>query len=96
MLMSKGQGRVERDILELLRLNEHMSALRLAVLVYQDGGDGRPVTASEHSAVRRALLKLQKQGTVFKLGNMFDERCSYADREHAITIARGLGATAYL
>ena len=93
--MSKGQG--QRDILELLRLNEHMSALSLAALVYQDDGGAKPVTASEHSAVRRALLKLQKQGTVFKLGNMFHgERCSYADREHAIAIARRVGATAYL
>jgi hypothetical protein len=41
------------------------------------------------AAVRRALSKLQKRGLVVKLGNKFHgERCSYADREHALAIVR--------
>ena len=48
-----------------------------------------PPTAAQRQAVRRALSKLQKRGLAVKLGNMFHgERCSYADREHALAIVR--------
>jgi hypothetical protein len=86
--MSKGHGHVERSILELLRVNEHLDAPGLAELHYQtspelptyrDSEELREPTAAELSAVRRALVKLRKQGAVVKLGNVFyGERCSYA------------------
>ncbi len=39
--------------------------------------------------MRRALSRLQKRGLVLKLGNKFHgERCSYADREHALASLR--------
>lgn len=46
-------------------------------------------TPAQRAAVRRALSKLQKRGLVVKLGSRYPgERCSYADREHALTIVR--------
>jgi len=92
--MSRGPGHVERDILTVLRLNEHVSAPDLAVLVFQDGPNFEPPTPSQYTSVRRALARLQKRGEVIKLGNMFqNERCSYANRATAVDIiGRGVEA----
>jgi hypothetical protein len=89
--MSKGHGRVERDILELLKLNKDMGAPALAVFVYRTDAElqtgERFATEAERASVRRALANLQKQGLVVKLGHMFrGERCSYANRETAVAI----------
>ena len=91
--MSKGHGRVERAILELLKLNKTMTAPALAAFVYRSGdeiqGSDLYATEAERAAVRRALGSLQKQDLVVKLGNLFQgERCSYADRETAVAIIR--------
>jgi hypothetical protein len=89
--MSKGHGRIERAILELLKLNKTMTAPALAAFVYRSddeiqGGD-LYATEAERAAVRRALGSLQKQDLVVKLGNLFQgERCSYAGRETAVAI----------
>jgi hypothetical protein len=65
-----------------------MDAIALAAGVFQDKPE-RPITASEHASVRRALSRLQKQGAVVKLGNLYQgERCSYASTEHARAIVR--------
>ncbi len=90
--MSKGPGRIERAIVDLLEVNKHMSARALAAMVYQTDDElatgRRPVTAAENAAVRRALSNLQKRGAVVKLGHIFHgERCSYASRAHALVIA---------
>jgi len=92
--MSRGLGRVERDILTLLERNTHLSAPVLSALIYQE-----PATVSQYSAVRRALARLQKRGLVVKLGSLFHgERCSYANRANAAVIAartaRELGESA--
>jgi hypothetical protein len=96
--MSRGYGWLERAILDLLHLNEHLSAPILAGMAYTayapDAPDPTPdeaidPTPAQQQAVRRALSKLQKRGLVVKLGNRFHgERCSYADREHALAIVR--------
>ena len=96
--MSKGHGRAERAILELLKLNKAMSAPDLAAMVYrtQDELQAGEWLASnaERTSVRRALTSLQKQGSVVKLGNMFHgKHCSYANRETAVSIiANGVKA----
>jgi hypothetical protein len=90
--MSRGPW-LERAILDLLRLNEYLSAPLLAAKVYA-APDPPPdeaidPTPAQPSAVRRALSRLQKRGLVVKLGSMYPgERCSYADREHALAIVR--------
>ena len=89
--MSKGHGRVERAVLEMLKLNNQMGAPALAAMVYRTDAElqtgERFVSNAERAAVRRALASLQKQGLVVKLGNMFHgERCSYANRENAVAI----------
>ena len=107
--MSRGPW-LERAILDLLHLNEYMSALLFAAKVYAApdpppdeallaakvyaAPDPPPdeaidPTPAQRSAVRRALSRLQKRGLVVKLGSMYPgERCSYADREHALAIVR--------
>ena len=96
--MSRGPSWLERAILDLLRLNEYLSAPLLAAKAYTahapDAPDPPPdeaidPTPAQRSAVRRALSRLQKRGLVVKLGPMYPgERCSYADREHALAIVR--------
>ena len=96
--MSRGPSWLERAILDLLHLNEYLSAPLLAAKVYAayapDAPDPPPdeaidPTPAQRSAVRRALSRLQKRGLVVKLGSRYPgERCSYADREHALTIVR--------
>jgi len=96
--MSRGFGWLERAVLDLLHRNEHMAAPELAAIAYAaDAPDAPPAapervpppTAAQQQAVRRALSNLQKRGLVVKLGHLFNgERCSYADREHALLIAR--------
>ena len=91
--MSRGAGHVERSVLDLLRHNKHMSAPALAALVYLDdatlkAGDWR-TTRAQRVSVRRVLVRLQRRGKVFKLGNMFQgERCSYANRENTLNVVR--------
>jgi len=85
--MSRGHGRIEREILALLAVNRTMTAPILAAFVYQDEPGSQPITRAQLSAVRRALSKLQKSDEVVKLGNMFqNERCSYASRAKAVEI----------
>ncbi len=93
--MGRGPGWLERAILDLLRLNEYLSAPLLAGKAYAaHAPDPPPDTAidptpAQRAAVRRAFSRLQKRGLVLKLGSMFPgERCSYADREHALAIVR--------
>ena len=90
--MGRGPGWLERAILDLLRLNEYLSAPLLAGKAYAAHAPTRSATdtaidptPAQRAAVRRALSRLQKRGLVLKLGSMFPgERCSYADREHAL------------
>ena len=94
--MGRGPGWLERAILDLLGINEYLSAPLLAAKAYTadapDAPDPPPdeaidPTPAQRAAVRRALSKLQKRGLVVKLGSRYPgERCSYADREHALTI----------
>ena len=96
--MSKGHGRVERAILELLKLNKAMSTPDLAAMVYRTQDELQAdewfASDAERSSVRRALSSLQKHGSVVKLGNMFHgQHCSYANRETAVSIiANGVKA----
>jgi hypothetical protein len=78
-----------------LRLNEYLSAPLLAAKAYTAYAPDPPPdeaidpTPAQRAAVRRALSRLQKRGLVVKLGHMYPgERCSYADREHALAIVR--------
>ena len=92
--MSRGAGWLQRAILDLLRLNEYLSAPLLAAKAYADAPDSPTdeaidPTPAQRAAVRRALSKLQKRGLLVKLGSMYPgERCSYADREHGLAIVR--------
>jgi len=92
-LMSRGLGRIETAIVDLLKANQHLSSRLLAVFVYQDDetleSGGRPPSRAESSAVRRALASLQRKRMVIKLGHIFrDERCSYATPENAFAMAQ--------
>jgi hypothetical protein len=96
--MSRGPGWLQRAVLDLLRLNEYLSVPLLAGKAYAayapDAPDPPPdeaidPTPAQRAAVRRALSRLQKHGLVLKLGSMYPgERCSYADRDHALAIVR--------
>jgi len=68
--MSRGHGRVEALILDLLNgSSEHWSVLALAAAIYGDPADAvRPVHAG---AVRRALSNLRRQSKAFSLGRMY-------------------------
>jgi hypothetical protein len=92
--MGRGPGWLERAIRDLLRRNECLSAPLLAAKAYTayapDAPDPPPdeaidPTPAQRAAVRRTLSRLQKRGLVVKLAG---ERCSYADREHALAIVR--------
>jgi hypothetical protein len=86
--MSKGHGRVERTILELLAQNRTLTAPMMAALIYQpEQITLEQVTKAQHASVRRALSNLQKAGKVVKLGHLFrGERYSYASPESALAI----------
>jgi hypothetical protein len=93
--MSRGPGWLERAILDLLHLNEYLSSPLLAAKACAAHSPDPPPdlaidpTRAQEVAVRRALSRLQKRGLVVKLGSMYPgERCSYADREHALAILR--------
>src|ERR1700757_4055430 len=86
--MGREPSWLERAILDLLRLNEHLSSPALAGMAYMlyapDAREPPPdvaidPTPAQRAAVRRALSRLQKRGLVVKLGSMYPgERCSYA------------------
>src|SRR5271168_1549984 len=96
--MGRGPGWLERAILDLLRLNEYLSSPLLAAKAYTAYAPHAPdpppdevidPTPAQLAGVRRALSRLQKRGLVVKLGHMYPgERCSYADRDHALAIVR--------
>lgn len=92
-LMSRGLGRIETAIIDLLKANQHLSSRLLAVFVYQNDetleSGGRPPSRAESSTVRRALASLQAKQLIIKIGHLFHgERCSYATPENAIKIAQ--------
>jgi hypothetical protein len=68
--MSRGHGRVEASILDILNgSSEPWSVLSLAVVVYGDTTDA--VSPVHVSAVRRALSNLRRQGKAFSLGRRY-------------------------
>lgn len=68
--MSRGHGRVEASILEILNgSSQEWSVLALAVAVY---GDPTEAVSSVHvAAVRRALSNLHRQGKAFSIGRRY-------------------------
>lgn len=69
--MSRGHGRVEREILTILEATRgSMTPLELAARIYQDPThrpDAVKVRHNQLLSVRRALLKLREEGQVFEL-----------------------------
>jgi hypothetical protein len=70
-LMSKGLGKIEREILAVLRQSPRAFPVDLAITLFKieiDEHDysqcDRHVTAAQHSTVRRALASLQRKGLV--------------------------------
>jgi hypothetical protein len=81
--MSRGLGKLQRDLLETLEANtSEIDTLTLAALAYQ----AKPgvtvlrrdlVSNAQHTAVRRALRNLHKQGLVVELGRRRDCYCCH-------------------
>ena len=61
--MSRGLGRVERQVLVLLKRGGELKTVDLAAGVYAIATSDQ-VTAAQHAAVRRALASLQRKGPV--------------------------------
>jgi len=66
--VSQGPGKIERVMRKLFEKfpEKTWSAIELAALLYEDKLiDGEYVSDAQHSAVRRALANLQRQGHAF-------------------------------
>jgi DNA-binding PadR family transcriptional regulator len=61
--MSRGHGRVERQILEYLSRQSNASARNLAESFLRRG---EPLTVARHETVRHALRTLEKEGLVLR------------------------------
>ena len=103
--MSKGHGKVEAAILDVLTANagDKFSSLELAVVIYEIAPDAQGrllVSAAQAAAVRRALANLKRQGKVFNLGRFHDNgkalgmpQTRWASRETAeVFVRRNLAA----
>ena len=63
--MSRGLGRIQRGILEVLQYGQK-ETIALAGIIYAVA-PGEDVTEAQHAAVRRALKTLQRAGKVEQL-----------------------------
>lgn len=105
--MSRGHGKIETAILEVLTQNseEMFLSLELAVIVYEVAPDEAgyfPVSPAQAAAVRRALSNLQRQGKAFNLGRFhggphgFSKTkwaCADKARSYTNSLARAFGET---
>jgi hypothetical protein len=91
--MSRGLGKLQRDLLETLEQNtSEIDTLTLAALVYQANSGVTTlyrhlITDAQHAAVRRALRNLHKRGLVVELGRRYRNNCC-----HWATLKVGLPA----
>jgi hypothetical protein len=87
--MSRGLGKLQRELLETLEENAfEIDTLTLAAVAYRLQRDARGsygISNAQHTAVRRALCNLHKQGLVVELG-----RKSYCNRCHWASLKVGL------
>lgn len=86
--MSKGMGRVERDVLTILNLNDPIETKEIAALVFNpDGPDENgawSLTDSQYTSVRRALLSLRRKELAFRLYRNRTGSQVWASKEKAI------------
>ena len=90
--MSRGPGKIERRLVELLAHNEHVDAMTLTAYVYQEKPPANPViTKAQYSSVRRVLARLQRRGQVIKFRGFFcDVRYTYANKDNAFALLQSL------
>jgi hypothetical protein len=98
--MSRGLGKIERDVVALLGENDYLSALQIAGLIFvapvadNNEIDLSLVTPVHLAAVRRALSSLRRKDLVWYLGRMYlhgyenHAVAAYAGREAALKEAR--------
>jgi hypothetical protein len=89
--MSRGLGKLQRDLLETLEENnKSIDTLTLAALVYDvqpDANGVHRINNAQHTAVRRAMRNLHKRGLVVDL-----ERPHSDARRYWASIKAGLPA----
>jgi len=93
--MSKGLGKIERELLSILQQSPRGVATRsLAALVANpDGPTPRgcwPLTAAQYASVRRALLSLCKKRLAFRLHRLRSGEEQWAARDGALAYAKRL------
>jgi hypothetical protein len=78
--MSKGLGRIQRQVLEELAREQPLTTFQLAARIYDCpiDADGLPLVAdAQLVAVRRALLGFQRKGTVSGHRGFHDRRARW-------------------
>src|SRR5919199_6391488 len=84
--MSRGFGRVQRAVMDVLNAGRAVTSFELAAKVYgtaSEPGGGPCVTKAQRSAVRRALASLQQRGLAFQCGRNRLGRAVWMTREQA-------------
>ena len=84
--MSRGLGKVQRSVMDLLSRGGGLTSFDLAAQVYGvvTLPDGRcPVSNAQRAAVRRALASLQRRGLTFQCGRTRQARAMWMTREQA-------------
>jgi hypothetical protein len=84
--MSRGLGKVQRSVMDVLSRGGGLTSFDLAAQVY--GAitlpDGRcSVSNAQRAAVRRALSSLQRRGLAFQCGRTHQGRAVWMTREQA-------------
>ena len=84
--MSRGFGRVQRALMDVLNAGRAVTSFELAAKVYGTIGEpgGEPsVTRAQRSAVRCALASLRRRGLVFQCGRNRMGRAVWTTRQLA-------------
>ena len=96
--MSRGLGKVQRSVMDVLSWGDGLTSFDLAAQVY--GAITLPdnrwtVSNAQRAAVRRALASLQRRGLTFQCGRTHQGRAVWMTREqaerHAARIPEMLG-----
>ncbi len=93
--MSRGFGRVQRSVMDVLSRGSGFTSFDLTVQLYGvvTPPDGRcSVSNAQRTAVRRALSSLQRRGLAFQCGRTHQGRAVWMTREQAERYAENMPA----
>src|ERR671932_1013940 len=93
--MSRGLGKVQRSVMDVLSRGGGLTSFDLAAQVYRVPvrADGRwSVSNAQRAAVRRALSSLQRRGLTFQCGRNRQGRAAWMTREQAERYAESMPA----